>query len=196
VFNIQTVEGSGASDVGSEFSNAIISDLGPLIALFGEQVTKQFMSQSMSWWDHILFGMAPLGIITAIVGAIRVGGPTWMKAIIGRARESRGLAEVELMSSTSHDVCELWDGSHIVRVMGDSPVVQLLYFPHLQLESETCGLYNLKDAFERGYLVAKADLSFRDRCKSLPLAYVLIDCNYFSAWSLAGVLITYNEAWS
>jgi len=43
--------------------------------------------------------MAPLGIITAIVGAIRVGGPDWLKAIVGRARETRASAEVELMSS-------------------------------------------------------------------------------------------------
>ena len=61
-----------AEDIGEEFSNAFISDLSPLIALFGEQVTKQFMSQSMYCSDHIIFAMAPLGIITAIVGAIRV----------------------------------------------------------------------------------------------------------------------------
>src|SRR5258706_9012093 len=110
-------------------SNALISDLAPLIALFGEQVTKQFMSQSMGWLDHIIFAMAPLGILTAIVGAIRVGGPDWLKALIGRAREGRAAAEMELMSSTSDDVCELWNGSQIVRVMGSSPMVQILFFP-------------------------------------------------------------------
>ena len=95
------------TEVAESLSNALISDLAPLIALFGEQVTKQFMSQSMGWWDHIIFAMAPLGILTAIVGAIRVGGPNWLKALIGRAREGRAAAEMELMSSTSHDVCEL-----------------------------------------------------------------------------------------
>lgn len=48
-----------------------------------EQVAKQFMSQSTGWADNIVFAMAPLGIITAVTGAIRVGGPTWLKAVIG-----------------------------------------------------------------------------------------------------------------
>ncbi|KAK3341779.1 hypothetical protein B0T25DRAFT_559312 [Lasiosphaeria hispida] len=82
----------------------------------------QFMGQSMGWADNIILAMAPLGIITAIVGAIRVGGPSWLKAIIGRARESRAVAESELMSSTSNEVCELWNGQEIVRVMGEGPI--------------------------------------------------------------------------
>jgi hypothetical protein len=93
-----------------------------LLALFGEKVTTQFMSQSMGWADNIILAMAPLGIITAIVGAIRVGGPQWLKAVIGRAREPIAVAEAELMSSTSHEVCELWNGQEIVRVMGSGPI--------------------------------------------------------------------------
>lgn len=74
-----------------------------LLALFGEKFALQFLSETMGWLDVIIFSMAPLGILTAIVGAIRVGGPTWLKAIIGRARENRAAAEIELMSSTSHE---------------------------------------------------------------------------------------------
>ena len=95
--------GAAAEDNGDEFSNNLASDLGPLIALFGEQFARQFMSQSMSWADNVLFACAPLGIITAIVGAIRVGGPSWLKALIGRARETAAAAELDLMSSTSHE---------------------------------------------------------------------------------------------
>ncbi|KAJ3455528.1 hypothetical protein MRS44_017010 [Fusarium solani] len=73
----------------------------------------QFMSQSMGWADNIIFAMAPLGIITAIVGAIRVGGPSWLKAIIGRARENLATAEMDLMSSTSKEVCELWNRQEV-----------------------------------------------------------------------------------
>ncbi|KAF8462779.1 hypothetical protein BDZ91DRAFT_662012, partial [Kalaharituber pfeilii] len=134
-----------------EFSNGFLSDLAPLIALFGEQVTKQFMSQTLYWSDHIIFSMAPLGIITAVVSAIRVAGPNWMKAVIGRARESRGLAEVELMSSTSHDVCELWNGRQIVRVLGSAPVRQLLFFPDKR-DDEDFGLYTLEEAAQQGLL--------------------------------------------
>ncbi|KAK4148034.1 uncharacterized protein C8A04DRAFT_33569 [Dichotomopilus funicola] len=73
-----------------------------LLALFGERVTMQFMSQATGWADNIILAMAPLGVITAIVGAIRIGGPHWLRAIIGRARESRA--------------------TQIVRVMGKAPI--------------------------------------------------------------------------
>ncbi|KAF8460814.1 hypothetical protein BDZ91DRAFT_831923, partial [Kalaharituber pfeilii] len=125
-FQLAIAHDDNADEAAGVFSDTFISDLGPLLALFGEQVTKQFMSQSMGWSEHVIFAMAPLGTITAIVSAIRVGGPNWMKATIGRARESRGIVEVELMSSTSHDVCELWNGSQIVRVMGFAPIKQIL----------------------------------------------------------------------
>jgi hypothetical protein len=82
--------------------------------------------------------MAPLGIITALVGAIRVGGPTWLKAVVGRARETRASAEVELMSSTSHEVCELWNGEAIVRTMGEPIVQQIVYLENCP---EDFGLY-------------------------------------------------------
>ncbi|CAZ85708.1 unnamed protein product [Tuber melanosporum] len=119
---------------GADFSNNLFSDLAPVLALFGEQVSKQFLSQSLTWLEDVIFAMAPLGIVTAIVSAVRVGGPNWLKAIVGRARESRAVAEVELMSSTSHEVCELWNGEAIVRVMGSPEVAEILYF-----EDETDG---------------------------------------------------------
>jgi hypothetical protein len=80
----------------------------------------------MGWADNIILAMVPLGIITAITGTIRVGGPSWLKAIIGRARESRAIAESELMSSTSNEVCELWNGQEIVRVMGSGPIREFI----------------------------------------------------------------------
>ncbi|KAF9761301.1 hypothetical protein IL306_003869, partial [Fusarium sp. DS 682] len=98
-----------------------------LIALFGERVTMQFMSQATGWADSFILAMAPLGILTIIVSAIRVGGPSWLKAIIGRARENLAAAEVELMSSTSEDVCELWNGSEIVRSLGSPPVREFIF---------------------------------------------------------------------
>jgi hypothetical protein len=97
-----------------------------LLALFGERVTTQFMSQSVGWADNIILAVAPLGILTAIVSAVRVGGPSWLKTIIGRARENRAVAESELMSSTSHEVCELWNGQQVVRVMGAGPIREFI----------------------------------------------------------------------
>ena len=66
------------------FLNNLLSDLAPLLTLFGEQVTRQFLSLSLGWADHILLATNPLGIITIVVSAIRISGPGWLKAVIGR----------------------------------------------------------------------------------------------------------------
>lgn len=69
---------------GDEFANNLFSDLAPLLTLFGEQVTKQFLSMSMGWEDNVLLAMGPLGILTVVVSAIRVGGHRGLKSLIGR----------------------------------------------------------------------------------------------------------------
>ncbi|RSL46578.1 hypothetical protein CEP54_013784 [Fusarium duplospermum] len=111
---------------GDDFSNNLFSDLAPLLTLFGEQVTRQFLSMSMGWADNVLLAMGPLGIITIIVSAIRVGGGKRLKALIGRARESHSVAEQELLSSTSQNVCEMWSGQQIVRLIGNSDGMETL----------------------------------------------------------------------
>ena len=95
----------------------------------------QFLSQSMGWADCILLAMAPLGIITIIVSAIRVGGPPWLKAVVGRGRENLSAAEMELMSSTSHETCELWNGKDVVRCQGSPSVREFIcVFPQKMKE--------------------------------------------------------------
>lgn len=86
----------------------------------------QFISQSTGWADNIILAMAPLGIITIIVSAIRVGGPSWLKAIIGRARENLATAEQDVMSSTSTEVCELWNGREVVKCMGSASIAEFI----------------------------------------------------------------------
>ncbi|PVI00797.1 hypothetical protein DM02DRAFT_486823, partial [Periconia macrospinosa] len=113
---------------GEDFANNLISDLAPLLTLFGEQVTKQFLSMSTGWADSILLGTGPLGIITAVVSAIRVGNVRKLKALIGRARESLATAEQELLTSTSDNVCELWSGQEIVRVIGPSNIKEFIFY--------------------------------------------------------------------
>lgn len=78
----------------------------------------------------------PLGILTAIVSAIRIGGPPWLRAIVGRARESRAAAEEELTTSTSQDVCEIWSGQSVVRLVGAPRIVQLIYLEDDNVEPE------------------------------------------------------------
>ncbi|KAK5654663.1 hypothetical protein OQA88_6986 [Cercophora sp. LCS_1] len=126
-----------AADDGDDFSNNLFSDLAPLLALFGERVTTQFMSQAVGWADNIILAMGPLGIVTIIVSTIRVGGPIWLRAIVGRARENRAVAEEELMSSTSEEVSELWNGQKIVRVAGKPSIAEFICLLPLGAGAET-----------------------------------------------------------
>lgn len=71
----------------SDWSDLIVSlsqAFGPLISLFGDQLTKQFLSLSVGWADNILLATGPVGIITILVCAIRIGGHRPFKTIIGR----------------------------------------------------------------------------------------------------------------
>ncbi|RSM18642.1 hypothetical protein CDV31_002571 [Fusarium ambrosium] len=149
----------------AEFAFNLLTDVAPILALFGDAFAKQFMSESLTWVDHIIFAMVPLGIITAITAAIRVQGMQVAKAFVGRARENRALAEIELMSSTSGEVCELFNGNSIVRAMGKPKIEQFLIFPNEYdaLEEEykrcddvgeepkdkSCGIHSLRTATSR-----------------------------------------------
>ena len=99
--------------------------------------------------------MAPLGILTAIVAAIRVAGPSWSKSIIGRARENRAAVEVELMSSTSHEVCELWNGQGVIRTMGKPNIEQLIYIECMK-DTPSFGFYTLESALAEEVLAIKS----------------------------------------
>lgn len=69
---------------GNDFSNNIFTDLAPLLTLFGDQMTKQFLSMSMGWADNALIAVCPIGILTVMVSAIRIGGASKVKTLIGR----------------------------------------------------------------------------------------------------------------
>ena len=79
----------------ADFTTGFFTDLAPLLSLFGTQFSKQFMSQSIDWADDFLFAMAPLGILTVVVGAIRVSGYTSLRTLIGSAREPASQSEIE-----------------------------------------------------------------------------------------------------
>ncbi|KAI5779885.1 hypothetical protein DFH27DRAFT_489087 [Peziza echinospora] len=152
--------GGAMADSGDEFSNNLFSDLAPLLSLFGEQFAKQFMSASLGWIDNLIFAIAPLGILTAITAAIRVGGPAWLRALIGRARENHAAVELELMSSTSHEVCELWNGQGLVRLMGNPQVQEIIYLEKHKSNEETMGLYTVDIAMTLGLLQARGTDDF------------------------------------
>ncbi|KAM0453701.1 hypothetical protein ACHAPV_008840 [Trichoderma viride] len=133
-----------------DFSNNLATDLAPLIALFGESATKQYLSECLTVEDIVIFAVAPLGVITAVVSAIRVCGTPSLRAFVGRAQEGAGTAEAELCSSTSRDVCELYSNGGIARVFGRPKLLEIVhdnragrneFYPRYGSEA-TAGLYS------------------------------------------------------
>ncbi|CAG2003640.1 unnamed protein product [Fusarium graminearum] len=148
----------------TDFLLNVFSDIGPILALFGEQFARQFLSETFTWEDHIIFVCIPLGIITAISGAIRVQGGGLFKAVIGRARENHAAAEIEYMSSTSTEVCELYNGEGIVRTMGKPYIGQIVICPDQFPNGDSCGIHTLETA-KKDQIMEYKGISRRGRTK-------------------------------
>ncbi|KAH0551191.1 hypothetical protein GP486_007482, partial [Trichoglossum hirsutum] len=137
----------------NDFSKNLATDLAPLISLLGEAPTKQYLSECLTPTDMVIFAMAPLGILTAVVSVIRVCGTPSLRAFIGRAQEGGGNAEAELCSSTSRDVCELYNNGGIARVFGRPKLLEIVHDAEASNESfyqsaqgaATAGIYPFKD---------------------------------------------------
>ncbi|ORY01999.1 hypothetical protein BCR34DRAFT_574520 [Clohesyomyces aquaticus] len=129
-----------AEDSWDNFANNLATDLAPILQLFGEQITKQYLSESTSVLDNIIFAMAPMGVLTAIVSVIRVCGGPRLRAFIGRAQEGPGIAEMELCSSTGRDVSEIYQNGAITRIIGRPKLLEIVCYP-----AETKDLYGYDD---------------------------------------------------
>lgn len=97
-----------------------------MITLFGEQLTKQFLSESINLLDNLIFALAPLGVLTAVVSVIRVCGSPSLKAFIGRAQEGPAEAESELLPCVSESTAELFNDGGISRVFGQPRILELV----------------------------------------------------------------------
>lgn len=122
---IIVVNASGLDD----FSNNLASDLGPLLSLLGEAATIQYLSESTTFIDYFIFAMAPIGIISTVTAVIRLCGNSALRAFIGKAQEGESTVEAELCTSTSADVCELFDKGGITRVLGRPDIMEIIYIP-------------------------------------------------------------------
>ncbi|PLB38401.1 ankyrin repeat domain-containing protein [Aspergillus candidus] len=109
-----------------QFTDNLATDLAPLITLFGERLTKQFLSESTSLLDNLIFAFSPLGILTAVVSVIRVCGNSTLRAFIGRAQEGPGEAEHELLSCVSETTAELFNNGGISRVFGRPQILEVV----------------------------------------------------------------------
>ncbi|KAJ5455310.1 hypothetical protein N7475_010431 [Penicillium sp. IBT 31633x] len=130
-----------------DFSNNLATDLAPFLSLFGEQITKQYLSESVNAIDYFIFAMAPMGILTGVVSAIRVCGTPSLRAFIGRAQEGAGNAEAELCTSTSRDVCELYNSGGIARVFGRPKILEIVHDPDHDFsnpQDDTVGIYTFQ----------------------------------------------------
>ncbi|KAK4441904.1 hypothetical protein QBC34DRAFT_314224 [Podospora aff. communis PSN243] len=113
------------SDFWSDFYNNLATDIAPIITLFGEQPTKQFLSESIYFTDSLTLAILPIGVLTIVVSAIRVSN-SGLRSFIGRAQEPEGVAEIELCSSTSDTVCEVWGGSGVTRIFGRPKLLEFV----------------------------------------------------------------------
>jgi ankyrin repeat protein len=124
-FTAIVVNASGLDD----FSNNLASDLGPLLSLLGEAATIQYLSESTGFIDYFIFAMAPIGIISTVTAVIRLCGNSTLRAFIGKAQEGESTVEAELCTSTSADVCEVFDKGGITRVLGRPDIMEIVYIP-------------------------------------------------------------------
>ena len=65
------------------------------------------------------------------------------------------MAEAELLSSTSEEVCELFDGNQIVRVLGAPDTQEFIYHKRSDMEgsSSTAMVWGLREALDAQQLI-------------------------------------------
>ncbi|KAJ5124252.1 uncharacterized protein N7515_008077 [Penicillium bovifimosum] len=115
-----------SDDDWDDFTNNLATDLAPLIVLFGERLTKQFLSESISILDNVIFALSPLGVLTAVVSVIRICGSSSLRAFVGRAQEGPAEAESELLPCVSESTAELFNDGGITRVFGRPKIVEIV----------------------------------------------------------------------
>ncbi|KAJ5396665.1 hypothetical protein N7509_004778 [Penicillium cosmopolitanum] len=148
-----------AADDWEDFTNNLATDLAPLITLFGERLTKQFLSESISLLDNIIFALSPLGVLTAVVSVIRVCGSSSLKAFVGRAQEGPAEAESELLPCVSQSTAELFNDGGISRVFGRPRIVEIVSWDGENKDPKTgkgsVEFGTLRDAIRKGAWSAK-----------------------------------------
>ncbi|KAL5337300.1 hypothetical protein BJX70DRAFT_409320 [Aspergillus crustosus] len=142
LFGVTSVRAEGWEDFADNFA----TDLAPLVALFGERLTKQFLSESTSILDNFIFALSPLGILTAVVSVIRICGNSSLRAFVGRANEAPGEAENELLSCVSEGTAELFNDGGISRVFGRPSLLEVVVWE----ENGSYKLGTLRDALQDG----------------------------------------------
>ncbi|OQD77144.1 hypothetical protein PENDEC_c003G06013 [Penicillium decumbens] len=141
-----------ADDDWEDFTNNLATDLAPLITLFGERLTKQFLSESTDLIDNVIFALSPLGVLTTVVSVVRVCGGSSLRAFVGRAQEGPADAESELLSCVSESTAELFNDRGISRVFGRPKVLEIVTWENERVKDgeRSVEFGTLLDAVKRG----------------------------------------------
>lgn len=123
-----------------------------MITLFGERITQQFLSESISALDNVIFALSPLGVLTAVVSVIRICGSSSLRAFVGRAQEGPAEAESELLPCVSESTAELFNDGGVARVFGRPKIVEVLCWEELDEKTgeKSTRIGTMKEALEEG----------------------------------------------
>lgn len=84
------------------------------------------MSELIDTLDDFIFALAPLGVLTAVVSAIRVCGNSTLRAMIGRAQEDPASSEKEILSCVSDSTAEIFTESGVARITGNPRILEIV----------------------------------------------------------------------
>lgn len=124
-----------------------------LVTSLLERSTNQYLAQSLAVTDYISLAATPICIASVKMAAIRVGGPPWLKALVGRADETTATVELDLMSSNL-ETTEVWNGRDLARCIGRGAVREVLVLYHGKglPKNAVKRVMSFSEALTKGYL--------------------------------------------
>lgn len=75
---------------------SVVANVSPLMILVGERNAKEHMRTASSWHQFLPLAVAPLGILSIMVSAVRLSGSGFLRRLLGRDAERRSETMVEL----------------------------------------------------------------------------------------------------
>lgn len=101
------------------------------LALLGQDFTNTYLSQSISIYDWIIFASVPTGVPFAVKTIIRVSKENkFLRGLAVFPEEEEKIIERDLLSSTSDEVCEVWNGKGATRKiapLSELPVTEWIF---------------------------------------------------------------------
>ncbi|KAL6856771.1 hypothetical protein J3F83DRAFT_769497 [Trichoderma novae-zelandiae] len=146
------------ADYGDAFADKLSEGIASTFTFLFERFTTQHLAQSLVFHDYVAIAASPIDITLVAISAIRVGGPPWLKAVVGRAAEATAAVEQELMSS-NREVCEVWNGRDVVRRIGAGLVREFVcLYPGKEVpKNAVIKVMSMAEAVANGYMKLASD---------------------------------------